>query len=104
MRTTLSLLLITPNITSSHEQFACAIPCITSSSLCQAIGASHRTFAVNKQAANQQAGETGEDFFRTMDRDGSGSIDQEEAKAFFSSLASASSMMGSRENAAKDEV
>ena len=56
----------------------------------------------NQQASNQASGETGEDFFKTMDKDGSGSIDKEEAAAFFASVAA---MMGQGAGAkAKDEV
>ena len=37
----------------------------------------------NKLASNQEAGESGDDFFNTLDRDGDGEVDKEEAKAFF---------------------
>ena len=40
----------------------------------------------NQQAANQAAGESGEDFFKSLDADGDGSIDMEEAKAFFAGV------------------
>lgn len=53
----------------------------------------------NQNAANQAAGETGNDFFNTLDRNGDGSIDKEEAKAFFSA---ADGMLGGNKN--KDEV
>jgi len=53
----------------------------------------------NKQAANQQAGESGEDFFSSLDKSGDGVIDKEEAAAFFAGVAS---MMGGAGN--KDEV
>jgi len=42
----------------------------------------------NQNAANQQQGESGEDFFNTLDRDSSGSIDKDEVAAFLAATAS----------------
>lgn len=53
----------------------------------------------NKQSANQQSGESGDDFFASLDKSGDGSIDKEEATAFFKSVAA---MMAGGGN--KDEV
>ena len=53
----------------------------------------------NQNAANQQAGETGEDFFKTLDANGDGYIDKEEAKLFFKK---AEEMVGG--SGGKDEV
>jgi len=52
----------------------------------------------NMQAANQGAGESGDDFFNTLDRDGDGSISRKEAEAFF---AAANGMLS---GASKDEL
>ena len=57
---------------------------------------------VNQQAANQEAGESGEDFFKTIDGNGDGSIDREEAKAFFAAAAKMTDGAGASKK--KDEV
>ena len=41
----------------------------------------------NKQAANQQAGESGEDFYNTLDRNSDNFIDKEEYVAFLEAAA-----------------
>ena len=48
------------------------------------------------------SGDTGEDFFATLDRDGSGDIDAEEARSFFTAAAEQMASMGGAQP--KDEM
>ena len=53
--------------------------------------------ATNKNAANQQAGESGDDFFKTLDRNGDGTVDKDEATAFFKAAFSQMGGAGGKE-------